>query len=131
MSVAIQAYQEAAKLSPDNALPQSNLSAAYYETGKYAQCIAAATAALKLLGGDSTPLHVKLRCRLCYAYLHLQDPDSAAEMLKTVNKHAAEYTMLSRSIEQMRAAQGTTQAPAELRSKILAEIPSCKPALFV
>jgi hypothetical protein len=95
--MAIEAYLEAAALSAENALPQSNLSAAYYETGQDEKCVAAARAALKLLSDGRTPLHEKLRSRLCLAYLHLQQSEMAAKVVKAVDKQAAEYGNLIKS----------------------------------
>lgn len=46
---AVKKYQEAVKLSPDDPTPLGNLSAAYFEVGKYTQCITRAEKALELL----------------------------------------------------------------------------------
>ncbi|KAA8567589.1 hypothetical protein EYC84_008064 [Monilinia fructicola] len=47
---AIKKYQESAKLVPESYAPLGNLSAAYFEVGKYSQCITRAERALELLG---------------------------------------------------------------------------------
>jgi hypothetical protein len=118
-------------LSPENALPQSNLSAAYYETGQYEKCVAAAGAALKLLGDGRTPLHEKLRSRLCFAYLHLQQPEMAAKVATAADKQAAEYGNLIKCIEQTNGTYRAFRSTVELRRDLLKELPIYKPALCV
>jgi hypothetical protein len=118
-------------LSPDSALPQSNLSAAYFETGQYRKCVAAARVALQLLGDGGTPLHEKLRCRLCYAYLHLQEPKMAAEFVEALDKQGAEYSILSKCTEQTKSTYCVFRSNIELRRELLTEIPSYKPPLYV
>lgn len=118
-------------MSPENALPQSNLSAAYYETGQYEKCVEAASAALKLLGDGRTPLHGKLRSRLCLAYLHLQQSEMAAKVAKAVDKQAAEYGNLIKCTEQTNSIYRAFRSAVGLRRDILKELPSYKPALCV
>ena len=118
-------------MSPENVLPQSNLSAAYYETGQYEKCVAAASAALKLLGDGGTPLHEKLRSRLCLAYLHLQQSEMAAQVAKAVDKQAAEYDNLIKCTEQTNSIYRAFRSPVELRRDILKELPGYKSALCV
>jgi hypothetical protein len=118
-------------LSPENALPQSNLSAAYYETGQYEKCVVAASAALKLLGNGRTPLHEKLRGRLCFAHLHLQQSETAATVAEVIDKQATEYGTLSKCTEQTNSIYRAFRSTVELRRDILKELPSYKPALCV
>ena len=118
-------------LSPENALPQSNLSAAYYETGQYEKCVAAASAALELLGDGRTSLHEKLWSRLCLSYLHLQQSEMAAKVAKAVDKQAAEYGNLIKCTERTNSIHRAFRSTVELRRDILKELPSYKPALCV
>lgn len=51
--VAESAYLDASRLAPEDARPQSNLAAVYFELGRYPDCTDACRKALDLLGKDS------------------------------------------------------------------------------
>lgn len=88
-TAAIKAYQEAARRAePDDYLPWSNLSAAYYEVGKFHESIQCAQQALAIChspgnenGISSTTAELKLIPRIFRGYLHTHQFDAARQWL--------------------------------------------------
>ncbi|EED17045.1 hypothetical protein TSTA_021060 [Talaromyces stipitatus ATCC 10500] len=90
LTEAIKAYQEAARRAePDDYLPWSNLSAAYYEVGNFHESIQCAQQALAICQGHSDDngtksrqtTELKLIPRILRAYLHTHQFDAARQWL--------------------------------------------------
>lgn len=88
-ATAIKAYQEASRrANPDDYLPWSNLSAAYYEVGSFHESIQCAQRALSICqnhgnedGISSTTTELKLLPRIFRGYLHTHQFDAARQWL--------------------------------------------------
>ncbi|KAI1388457.1 uncharacterized protein F4822DRAFT_429081 [Hypoxylon trugodes] len=83
LSEAVKAYEAAAKLAPSDPSPLSNLSAVYFETGKYAECIKFAAKALSLNKTDAKTekMREKLLVRQAKANLYLSNIPEAEKLL--------------------------------------------------
>ncbi|KAI0144631.1 hypothetical protein GGR57DRAFT_322856 [Xylariaceae sp. FL1272] len=87
LNEAISAYKEAALLDPLDPYPLSNLSAAYFEAGAYADSVEAANKALEnteFAADTSSSKAQKLLIRSVRALLHLSDVDEAKATIKQV-----------------------------------------------
>jgi tetratricopeptide (TPR) repeat protein len=82
---AVACYKRAAELAPSDAVPLSNLSAAYFELGQYTVCRNTCQDALKLLNNGDHLSAQKLHLRSLKASLLLKDVDYARESLTSLD----------------------------------------------
>ncbi|KAK5718448.1 hypothetical protein LTR15_008177 [Elasticomyces elasticus] len=68
---ALTKYKHAAELAPSEAAPLSNLSAVYFELGRYDESYAAGTSALRLLADDNESARQKLYLRRAKSSIHV------------------------------------------------------------
>ncbi|OKL59652.1 hypothetical protein UA08_05130 [Talaromyces atroroseus] len=140
---AIKAYQQAARqAAPDDYLPWSNLSAAYYEGGNLAESIQSALRALAICqrhdqangSNTSAAAEQKLVPRLIRAYLHAHDFDAARQWLDRLGAGAQSPL----SIDEIRLYRETLVHAETLwravpnidmyRLKLLTELPRFRPS---
>ena len=82
---AVACYKRAADLAPSDAVPLSNLSAAYFELGQYTVCRNTCQDSLKLLNNGDHLSAQKLHLRSLKASLLLKDVDHARESLASLD----------------------------------------------
>lgn len=80
-------------MAPEDPSPHSNLSAAHYEMGLYAQCIEDIDTALGLDKNKSSALEQKLVPRLVKSYLQVNDPKAAVDALNRVSESGDKAVM--------------------------------------
>lgn len=107
LQIAARKYFEASKKSPIDPLPLSNLSAALFEAGSYANCILPISKGLSPVGGDTEPLHAKLMDRLFKSYLYSKQIEKAQEACPKLNIDSANYSLLKAAIGQATATEGS------------------------
>jgi tetratricopeptide (TPR) repeat protein len=127
---AIALYQEAARLAPTQAAPRSNLSAAYFESGRYKDCDEASNLALKLLGdiAPDAPAKQKLilrqaKARLCM--LRLDEAQTAVDQLVDGEDKKSPATCLA-SHRSNRLEPKDLQHP---HTRLILEVPRYKPMI--
>ncbi|KAF3398742.1 hypothetical protein DPV78_007045 [Talaromyces pinophilus] len=138
---AIKAYQEAARRAePDDYLPWSNLSAAYYEVGSFHESIQCALQALAIChspgnesGISSTTAELKLIPRIFRGYLHTHQFDAARQWLHRLAdvQSSSSVDDLHQYQEALDHAESVWQAfPDEetYRLQLSAELPRYHPA---
>jgi len=82
---AVACYKRAAELAPSDAVPLSNLSAAYFELGQYTACRDTCQTALKLLNNGNDVSAQKLHLRSLKASLLLKDVDHSRSSMAGLN----------------------------------------------
>jgi tetratricopeptide (TPR) repeat protein len=132
INVAIIAYKAAAALAPEDPLPLSNLSAACFEAGLYAECIEAAEDALRLTNIEQQILQQKLSIRLSYAFLQRQESNKVPPLLLKIpdtypDKKAIEKCLGLTQTQEEREKSATATA---ILSSLLGEVAQYKPALY-
>ncbi|RAO69330.1 uncharacterized protein BHQ10_005342 [Talaromyces amestolkiae] len=143
LTEAIKAYQEAARRAePDDYLPWSNLSAAYYEVGSFHESIQCAQRALAICqhhghenGISSTTIELKILPRIFRGYLHTHQYDAARQWL-----HRLADIQSPSSVDDLRQyeaaldhAESVWQAFPDEEAyglRLLAELPRSQPALL-
>ncbi|KAK7943572.1 uncharacterized protein PG986_012685 [Apiospora aurea] len=107
LSDAIQAYTEACELDNSIYLPVSNLSAAYYEVGKYRESIVSAKKALQMIAEtpESDTAKQKLLVRIAKSFLYLQDLETIELIVDTIESES-ERANLRCLIERIHDLQG-------------------------
>ncbi|KAK7991439.1 hypothetical protein PG988_000233 [Apiospora saccharicola] len=118
------------ELDKSNYLPLSNLSAAYFETGKYRESIDFANNALQILAEapDSEPPKQKLLVRMMKGLLYLRDLDTVESIMERIEGND-ERASLQLSFERMHAMREPHQASMEEWSLILRRLPKYKPQM--
>ncbi|KAF2809756.1 uncharacterized protein BDZ99DRAFT_499050 [Mytilinidion resinicola] len=86
MVQAVKSYSEATTLAPDDAKPLSNLSAASFEMGKYADAVKYAESALRKLPGDEFALRRRCRLRILKAHIHTKRHNLASGTMRQLTK---------------------------------------------
>ncbi|KAI2467676.1 hypothetical protein F4781DRAFT_423198 [Annulohypoxylon bovei var. microspora] len=130
LSQAIKAYKVAATLAPSDRSPLSNLSAANFEVGKYAQCIHFSTKALELLKADDPDADIakqKLLVRQAKAYLHLSLLDDVEKLLGQLDP-SKETDSLRNSFQAAKDLNIPSPQRALLREAVL-QLPRSRPYL--
>ncbi|KAI0904140.1 hypothetical protein F4823DRAFT_628872 [Ustulina deusta] len=128
LNEAIAAYNEAATLDPSDPLPLSNLSAAYFEAGSYADSVEAAQKALekpRFAADTQSSTAQKLLVRSAKSRLHLAQVDEAGELVDKILP-GKELDGLVYALRDARG-PGLARAP-ELREKLL-RLPRVRPSI--
>lgn len=90
---AVACYKRAAELAPSEALPLSNLSAAYFELGQYTASRETFQAALKLLNNGDNLSAQKLHLRSLKASLLLKDIGHARGALASLDPNEERHKL--------------------------------------
>lgn len=109
-------------------LPLSNLSAAYFEVGKYDECITAVTNALRLSEGKDDSFVQKLRTRVCLSYLHTHQASAAESALAHLNESNKDRPAFQTVIRRMLEMQGSTDETSTWK-EVIFDLPRYKPCL--
>ena len=123
--LAVQKYQEAVQLAPEDATPLSNLSAVYYEMGLYTKSIDSVESALKLSSADE--LGSKLRLRLIRSLLQAQRYDQAHEALRDPSSLVDDAILFSTVSHSKTMSQISKR---QAMSKIVTQLPRYMPTLI-
>jgi tetratricopeptide (TPR) repeat protein len=124
-------YKRASELSPTETAPFSNLSAAYFELGDYAQAILACDTALALAPTDTDSDAAKQKiltrkAKSCFfAGLYA---DVGAETDPT-SSMSAEIETLSKGVRSYLSAAKHVEAPLKARHEVVLNLPRFKPTL--
>lgn len=125
-------YKRASELSPTEAAPWSNISAAYFELGDYVQAISACDTALALLppaDTDSDAAKQKLVTRkaksCCFAGLY----EDAGAAVDTASSSSAEVETLSKGVRSYLNAAKHVEDLTKARHEIVVDLPRYKPTL--
>lgn len=125
-------FKEAARISPKDAVPLSNLSAVEFELGNYVGCSLFSQKALHLLEGQEAesnePMQQKIRLRLAKAYLHSLKLDDAASVVTKIDPSDAR-SAIELSLSQTQLSRKQFPDKNALRSLILDRVPRYRPAL--
>ncbi|KAK8085415.1 hypothetical protein PG997_006686 [Apiospora hydei] len=107
LSDAIKAYTEACELDNATYLPLSNLSAAYYEVGKYHESIVSAKKTLQMIAEtpESETAKQKLLVRMAKGFLYLQNLEITESIVDAIESES-ERANLRCSVERIHAMQG-------------------------
>lgn len=130
---AIEAYQQAAVLSPTDPAPLSNLSAVSFETGRYLDAINFIKQALDLSESvsDQEPKKQKLYARLVKSLLLTNSSQEAEAVLPrlhdTFSAEGFSKETLQTNAGQMKELQTFVADTSRLRSQILDRLPRYKP----
>ncbi|KAF2491118.1 hypothetical protein BU16DRAFT_621773 [Lophium mytilinum] len=105
MVQAVKSYSESTTLAPDDAKPLSNLSAAYFEMGRYTDAVKYAECALRKLPGDEFALRRRCRLRIMKAHIHNKRHSLAWGTMRqlTKDRHFVkddEWRILNSALEQ-------------------------------
>lgn len=122
---AVACYKRAAELAPSDAIPLSNLSAAYFESGQYTLCLDTCHATLKLLDNDNDLSAQKLHLRSLKARMLLKDIDHAQDSLASLGPND-EVRKLEKCLHLVED-NGHGGLDAEMR--IISDLPLTKPQL--
>ena len=112
---------------PGAPLPYSNLSAAHYEIGHYAQCVDDIKQAVKLYGNGTAPFKNKLAPRLVKSYMQLRNYEAAEKVLEQMRDHA-EWAILSAACQRGIVSQSLDEA--QCRRRILHSLPRYLPTIL-
>lgn len=123
---AIVFYERAAELSPQDAAPYSNLSAAFFELGEYGKAIEHCDSGLALATDQAAKQ--KLRIRKARCSLFMKDSRGVLDALGEAPQsgEAAGLAIYARNLKPSGRAQST---PAEIRKRIVLTLPRYKPAM--
>ncbi|KAK5692669.1 hypothetical protein LTR97_010982 [Elasticomyces elasticus] len=125
---ALTKYKHAAELAPSEAAPLSNLSAVYFELGRYDESYAAGTSALRLLADDNESARQKLYLRRAKSSIHVlkfrQAKEDVTRLASSNDKTALEACI--RVSESSRARVPDAKAA---HKKIILELPRYKPQI--
>ncbi|KAI0385283.1 hypothetical protein F5Y04DRAFT_245462 [Hypomontagnella monticulosa] len=129
LSEATKEYQAAANLAPSDPSPLSNLSAAAFETGKYAECVEFATRALDLLKVDPATSNTrrKLLARQAKAYCQLSNLNKAQEVLDQLGS-GEDANSLGNILKGLSEFVTFSSQPALLREMSL-QLPRLRPSI--
>lgn len=130
-STAIIAYKTAAILAPQDPLPLSNLSAAYFEAGLYTECIEAAENASQLTGVEQQTLQQKLNVRIAYAFLQAQESSKVAQLLSQIPDTYPDKKAIAKchDLVQMQLEKEESATTDAVLQSLLQEVAQYKPAL--
>lgn len=137
MNIAIKCYEDACKADPSDPLPPSNLAAALFECGRYAQCITASDQACNLANTGDNIDHAflnKNKTRKARALAVLGQLTEALSYLDQSTELNSELVTLRTTIQRSLAVQSadkdvdTTSGGHALR-KIIEELPRFKSVL--
>lgn len=129
----MEAYREAASLTPSDPAPLSNLSAVSFETGRYSDAVKFITQALELSwsASDHEQKKQKLYARLIKSLLYTNDSGEASKVLSYLkDTHSAEglsKAALQTNIAETMDFQASATQPSRLRSQILDRLPRYRP----
>lgn len=133
---AIEAYQEAASLAPEDPAPLSNLSAVSFEMGRYSDAVGYIRKALSLSASepDDGPKKQRLYARMikCLLYTHeVGEAERAFEHLhKSLSVAGVSTETLRTTIEEVKALWDSASQESPLRSQVFDRLPRYKPSLY-
>jgi len=122
---AVACYKHAAELAPSEALPLSNLSAAYFELGQYTACRDTCQAALKLLSNGNDPSTQKLHLRSLKANLLLKDIDHARDSLARLDPNEERHKLE----KCLGLIEDNRHGGLDVEMRIISDLPLTKPQL--
>jgi tetratricopeptide (TPR) repeat protein len=122
---AVDCYKRAAELAPSDAVPLSNLSAAYFELGQYTACRHTCQTALELLSNGDDLSSQKLHMRSLKASLLLKDIDHARDSLANLNPNH-ERQKLEKCLSLI---EDNRHGGLDVEIKIISDLPLTKPQL--
>jgi len=122
---AVACYKRAAELAPSDAVPLSNLSAAYSELGQYMVCQDTCQAALKLLSNGNDLSAQKLHLRSLKASLLAKDIDHAQDSLASLNSNE-ERNKLKKCLDLI---EDNRHGGLDVEMRIISDLPLTKPQL--
>ncbi|KAI1780638.1 hypothetical protein F4818DRAFT_451060 [Hypoxylon cercidicola] len=128
-SEAVKAYDKAAGLTPDDPAPVSNLSAANFEAGRYAECVDLTVKALGLLKPDpgTDVVRQRLLVRQAKACLHQSKLDEAEKLMVHI-KSGKDLESLHGSLKGLREFDAISSQPRLLR-ELLLQLPRMRPSI--
>lgn len=122
---AVARYKRAAELAPSEALPLSNLSAAYFELGQYTACRDTCQTALKLLNNGDNLSAQKMHLRSLKASLLLKDIDHARDSLANLDPNEERYK-LEKCLDLI---EENCHGELDVEMRIISDLPITKPQL--
>ncbi|KAK4897959.1 hypothetical protein LTR27_004343 [Elasticomyces elasticus] len=118
---ALTQYKHAAELAPSEAAPLSNLSAVYFELGRYDESYAAGTSALQLLADDNESARQKLYLRRAKSSIHVLN----SARPRRINDQIA----LEACIRVSESSRARVPDAKAAHKKIILELPRYKPQI--
>jgi tetratricopeptide (TPR) repeat protein len=125
-------YKRASELSPKETAPWSNISAAYFELGDYAQAISACDTALALLAptnNDSDVAKQKLLTRKAKSCYFAGLYEDVGAVVDTASSSAVEIGTLSTGVQSYLSAVKHVEDLMKARHEIVVNLPRYKPTL--
>ena len=122
---AVDCYKRAAELAPSDAVPLSNLSAAYFELGKYTACRETCQTALELLSNGNDLSAQKLHLRSLKASLLLKDIDHAKDSLANLSSNEERHK-LEKCLSLI---EDNRHGGLDVEMRIISDLPLTKPQL--
>ena len=125
-------YKRASELSPKETAPWSNISAAYFELGDYAQAISACDTALALLAptnNDSDVAKQKLLTRKAKSCYFAGLYEYAGAVVDTASSSTVEIGTLSTGVQSYLSAVKHVEDLMKARHEIVVNLPRYKPTL--
>lgn len=122
---AVDCYKRAAGLAPSDAVPLSNLSAAYFELGQYTVCWDTCQTALKLVSNGNDLSAQKLHLRSLKASLLLKDIDHARDSLANLDPNDERHK-LEKCLSLI---EDNRHGGLDVEMKLISDLPLTKPQL--
>lgn len=129
---AIECYQKSSRLAPQDHLPWSNLSAAYFELGDYTNCVEACNRGLDLASQNEhgTAITIsKIAGRLVRVCLHRHQYDEAEKLLGRFRDSIPNYNTYEAAIKLGRAVKSAFPDERIARRKVHEQLPRYMAAL--
>jgi tetratricopeptide (TPR) repeat protein len=122
---AVDCYKRAARLAPSDAVPLSNLPAAYFELGQYTVCRDTCQTALKLVSNGNDPSAQKLHLRSLKASVLLKDIDRSRDSLASLDTNEERHK-LGKCLSLI---EDNRHGGLDVEMKIISDLPLTKPQL--
>ncbi|KAK3641501.1 hypothetical protein LTR56_011315 [Elasticomyces elasticus] len=125
---ALTQYKHAAELAPSEAAPLSNLSAVYFELGRYDESYAAGTSALQLLADDNESARQKLYLRRAKSSIYVLKFRQAKQDVDRLGP-SNDRTALEACIRVSESSRARVPDAKAAHKKIILELPRYKPKI--
>lgn len=122
---AVACYKSAAELAPFDAVPLSDLSAAYFELGQYRACRDTCQIALKLLSNGNDLSAQKLNLRSLKASLLLKDIDHARDSFASLDSNEENHR-LEKCLDLI---EDNRHGGLDVEMRIISDLPLTKPQM--